>query len=64
MSPSTAAQIHRSPEGGAGCPNAQDETRPERRFQPIFPPPDADNQTRRAWLASTPWPEVLFASAR
>ena len=31
--------------------------------QPIFPPKDADPETRRRWLASSPWPEVVFASA-
>lgn len=29
----------------------------------LFPPKDADESTRRAWLAATPWPEVVFASA-
>ena len=31
--------------------------------QAIFPPKDADAETRRRWLASSPWPEVVFASA-
>ena len=31
--------------------------------QAIFPPKDADPETRRRWLASSPWPEVVFASA-
>ncbi len=30
---------------------------------PLFPPRDADAETRRRWLASSPWPEVVFASA-
>lgn len=29
----------------------------------IFPPRDADSGARAAWLASSPWPEVVFASA-
>jgi len=29
----------------------------------IFPPAGCDEDTRRAWLASSPWPEVVFASA-
>ncbi|MCA1781121.1 MAG: hypothetical protein ABR500_14975 [Dermatophilaceae bacterium] len=29
----------------------------------LFPPRDADADTRRAWLADSPWPEVVFASA-
>ncbi|MGG5257350.1 hypothetical protein [Phycicoccus avicenniae] len=31
--------------------------------QPLFPPADADAETYRAWLAASPWPEVVFASA-
>ncbi|MBT9257094.1 hypothetical protein KMZ32_15170 [Phycicoccus sp. MAQZ13P-2] len=31
--------------------------------QPLFPPADADAETFRAWLAASPWPEVVFASA-
>ncbi|WP_404347816.1 hypothetical protein LG324_10935 [Phycicoccus jejuensis] len=31
--------------------------------QPLFPPADADTETYRAWLAVSPWPEVVFASA-
>ena len=31
--------------------------------RPIFPPKDADAETRRRWLARSPWPEVVFASA-
>ena len=30
---------------------------------PLFPPRDADAEARRAWLVSSPWPEVVFASA-
>jgi hypothetical protein len=29
----------------------------------LFPPRDADADTRRAWVASSPWPEIVFASA-
>ncbi|HET6967514.1 MAG TPA: hypothetical protein VFI44_04505 [Ornithinibacter sp.] len=29
----------------------------------LFPPRDADAETRRRWLATSPWPEVVFASA-
>ena len=29
----------------------------------IFPPRDADAHTRAAWLARSPWPEVVFATA-
>ncbi len=31
--------------------------------QPLFPPKDADAETRRRWLAGSPWPEVVFAAA-
>lgn len=30
---------------------------------PLFPPRDADAETRRRWLATSPWPEVVFAAA-
>lgn len=29
----------------------------------LTPPRDADSATYRAWLASSPWPEVVFAAA-
>lgn len=29
----------------------------------LFPPRDADGETFRAWIASSPWPEVVFAAA-
>ena len=35
--------------------------RPETR---LFPPRDADAETRAAWLARSPWPEIVFACAR
>ena len=31
--------------------------------RPLFPPRDADAETRRRWLAGSPWPEVVFATA-
>lgn len=36
---------------------------PAARWAPLFPPKDADAETRRRWLATSPWPEVVFASA-
>ena len=36
---------------------------PAALVQPIFPPKDADAEARRRWLASSPWPEVVFAAA-
>ena len=32
-------------------------------WAPLFPPRDADEETRRRWIATSPWPEVVFASA-
>ena len=29
---------------------------------PLFPPPDADAETYRAWLALAAWPEVVFGA--
>lgn len=29
----------------------------------LFPPRDADAETRRRWVAASPWPEVVFACA-
>lgn len=29
----------------------------------LFPPRDADAETRRRWVATSPWPEVVFACA-
>ena len=37
---------------------------PRPAFAGLFPPRDADEQTYRRWLAESPWPEVVFASAR
>ncbi|WP_392541899.1 hypothetical protein [Oryzobacter telluris] len=33
------------------------------RTAALFPPRDADAETYRAWIASSPWPEVVFAAA-
>lgn len=32
-------------------------------WAPLFPPRDADAEARRRWIATSPWPEVVFASA-
>jgi hypothetical protein len=51
----------------ASCPDGPPavSTIPDARTgrAPLFPPRDADPETRRRWLASSPWPEVVFASA-
>lgn len=35
----------------------------ERGWASLFPPRDADAETRRRWVATSPWPEVVFACA-
>lgn len=50
-----------TPAGAETCPEAEG-LRPAGR-QPLFPPADADAETYRRWLAASPWPEVVFASA-
>ena len=42
---------------------ASGEMSPSPAAQPLFPPKDADAEARRRWLASSPWPEVVFAAA-
>ncbi len=56
MSPTTTT----TRTGPPMCP-APEPTEPPR--QPLFPPADADAETYRRWLAASPWPEVVFASA-
>jgi hypothetical protein len=34
-----------------------------RTAEQLFPPRDADEETRRRWLATSRWPEVVFAAA-
>jgi hypothetical protein len=50
---------------GALCADAsvRPAASPAPLVQPIFPPKDADAEARRRWLASSPWPEVVFAAA-
>jgi hypothetical protein len=51
---------------GAHCADASASSvvaAPGTGFQPLFPPNDADAETRRRWLASSPWPEVVFAAS-
>ena len=51
-----------TPTGDVMC--AQPSPAPLPPFAGLFPPKDADEQTVRRWLAESPWPEVVFASAR
>ena len=55
MSPTT----HQSTPGDVMCAET---THPQPRAETLFPPADADAETRQAWLAASPWPEVVFAS--
>lgn len=50
-----------TPTGVETCPEAEAVHSPG--HQPLFPPADADAETYRRWLAASPWPEVVFASA-
>ncbi len=64
MSPTT----YPTPTGGVMCEDLSPRERmPEpafaMTFPRLFPPVDADADTRRAWLAASPWPEVVFSSA-
>ncbi|MBC7310266.1 MAG: hypothetical protein GXY39_13410 [Actinomycetales bacterium] len=72
MSRSTPRPTDPAHAGGATCADASSggrsaasrlESGVQPGFPPIFPPADADVMTRRRWLATTPWPEVVFASA-
>lgn len=47
----------------ARCADGPATTGAVRTGQALFPPKDADAEARRRWLASSPWPEVVFASA-
>lgn len=50
-----------TPAGAETCPEA--EGLRATGHQSLFPPADADAETYRRWLAASPWPEVVFASA-
>lgn len=47
----------------ASCGDASPAVEPTRQVAALFPPRDADAETYRAWVASSPWPEVVFAAA-
>ncbi|GAA4402074.1 hypothetical protein GCM10023168_12220 [Fodinibacter luteus] len=60
MHPSVPPPTHRD----ASCRDASAGAAPAAPAPaPLFPPRDADDETRRRWLATSPWPEVVFASA-
>lgn len=50
-----------SPVGDVTCPEGTEPTAPE--VVALCPPRGADADAYRRWLASSPWPEVVFASA-
>ncbi len=57
-----------NPTPGSTCPDGSPTlgappTRGAAPVATIFPPRDADDDTYRRWLATSPWPEVVFASA-
>ena len=55
-----------TPSPGSMCPGsspAPTEPPGAPPFAAIFPPRDADDDTYRRWIASSPWPEVVFAAA-
>ncbi|HHU11338.1 MAG TPA: hypothetical protein GXZ60_15205 [Intrasporangiaceae bacterium] len=60
MSPTTTP----STPGAPSCADTSPPATTDERVPGLFPPKDADEATRRAWLADTPWPEVVFATAR
>ena len=49
-----------SPSGDRMCPESPTS---ERRWAAPSPPRDADEESFRRWLATSAWPEVVFASA-
>ncbi len=56
------AAVHpsQSTQGERRCDDAGSSAR---AIEPLFPPKDADEETRRRWLATSRWPEVVFAAA-
>ncbi|MGB7820285.1 MAG: hypothetical protein WBL35_16325 [Ornithinibacter sp.] len=55
-----------TPSPGSMCPGASlapTEPPDAPPFATIFPPRDADDDTYRRWIATSPWPEVVFAAA-
>ena len=69
-SPATTSPIPREPArastGASSCqgPRTVGSAPPMTVFTELFPPEDADVAGHRSWLARSPWPEVVFASAR
>jgi hypothetical protein len=49
----------------ASCADASDALATTRTsgLVSLFPPRDADAAAYRAWVAASPWPEVVFAAA-
>lgn len=43
-------------------PDSADTCAAPARRAPLFPPPDADVEAYRAWLARAAWPEVVFGA--
>ncbi len=51
------------PHRDASCADATAAPSAAGHRAPLFPPRDADAETYRAWIAASPWPEVVFAAA-
>ena len=49
-----------TPNGDARCVEPAE---PRPLLAGLVPPRDADRDAYRAWVAASPWPEVVFASA-
>lgn len=49
------------PQRDASCAEAVAPARPAPAR--VFPPSDADAETYRRFIATSPWPEVVFAAA-
>lgn len=60
MSPTTTP----STPGAPSCADTPPSAAEQESTPGLFPPKDADDATRAAWLATSPWPEVVFATAR
>ena len=55
--------VHPVDSAQRGCPEEEAAEGWGPQVVALFPPRDADADTRAAWLARSPWPEIVFASA-
>lgn len=61
LTPQTAegGTVHPQP---LTTPDSRDTCPGSTQRAPLFPPPGADAETYRAWLAQAAWPEVVFGA--